>query len=247
MVVHFLYKGDQHPCRGKRHVVRRHICDAGGPEIQIDLPDFDALINENDRDGDSLIRKEEFPEDLTIVLRPEMNEGRGTTNLKKWFNGYDTNKDTFLDRTEWEKSAEVFQEFMSLAGLVAIKLGNSGDITATGLLWREIKAVPEVPSPLYYDGLAYMIKNGGIASCMNAKTGELLYRQRLGATGPYFSSPIVANGRIYIASLRGTVTVFEAGNQLKILAKNELGEDISATPAVIDGTLYLRTHAFRQM
>ena len=221
----------------------------GDPEIHIDLPDFDALVSEDDQDGDSLISKEEFPEDLTIVYRPEMEEGEGRANLKDWFKIYDSNKDTFLNRAEWKKNAEVFQEFMSLAGLVAIKSDGKGDVTATGLLWREIKAVPEVPSPLYYDGLAYMIKNGGIATCVNARTGELLYRQRLGASGPYFSSPIIANGKIYIASLRGTVTVFEAGEHLKVLAKNEIGEEISATPAVVDGTLYLRTaehlYAFR--
>jgi outer membrane protein assembly factor BamB len=213
----------------------------GEPELHIELPDYSTMVKKNDQNGDLLISKEEFPEDLTIIYKPEMKEGDGRMSLRKWFNNYDTNKDTFLDSSEWAESVDVLKEFMTIAGLVAIKPGGKGDITATNFLWREIKAVPEVPSPLYYGGLVYMIKNGGIASCMNATTGELLYRQRLGVSGPYFSSPIVADGKIYIASRGGTITVFEGGKQLNILAKNEMNEDIYATPAVIDNTLYVRT------
>ena len=76
---------------------------------------------------------------------------------------------------------------------------------------------------------------------MNAESGELLFRERLGASGPYFSSPIAANGRIYIASLNGIITVFKAGDQLNIIAQNEMNERICATPAVIGNTIYVRT------
>ena len=161
--------------------------------------------------------------------------------LKKFFKNFDSNKDNFVDSTEWVKSVDVFAELMTVPGLVAIKPGGNGDITATNFVWREIKDVPEVPSPLYYNGLVYMIKNGGIASCMNAENGKLLFRERLGASGPYFSSPIVANDRIYIASINGIVTVFEAGDKLKILAQNDLDERITATPAVVGNTIYVRT------
>ena len=95
-----------------------------------------------------------------------------------------------------------------------------------------------------------MIRDGGIISCFNAESGELVYREKLRATGAYFSSPIAANGRIFIASRNGIVTVIEAGDNLKILANNDLGELITATPAVIDNKLYLRTdkalYAFRE-
>ena len=60
-----------------------------------------------------------------------------------------------------------------------------------------------------------MIKNGGTVSCFNAENGKLLYREKLGASGIYFSSPIIAGGRIYIASFKGIVTVFEAGDEPK--------------------------------
>jgi outer membrane protein assembly factor BamB len=86
-----------------------------------------------------------------------------------------------------------------------------------------------------------MIKNGGIVSCMDAETGKLLYRERLGATGLYCSSPICANGRIYIASGKGVITVFAAGDTLQVLARNDLKEQIYSTPAVVDNKLYVRT------
>jgi outer membrane protein assembly factor BamB len=86
-----------------------------------------------------------------------------------------------------------------------------------------------------------MIKNGGIISCFHAESGRLLYRERSGASGMYFSSPIAADGRIYVASRNGIVTVFEAGDNLNILAQNQLDDKIMATPAVVDNKLYIRT------
>jgi outer membrane protein assembly factor BamB len=126
-------------------------------------------------------------------------------------------------------------------GLTAIKPGGKDNVTDTHILWQEKRNVAEVPSPLYYDGRVYMIKKGGLVSCMNAKTGKLLFRERLGAFGPYYSSPITAHGRIYIASGKGIVTVFALGDTLEVLAKNDLKEQIFATPAVVDNKLYVRT------
>jgi outer membrane protein assembly factor BamB len=89
-----------------------------------------------------------------------------------------------------------------------------------------------------------MIRDGGLISCFDSESGKLLYRDRLGATGAYFSSPIAANGKIFIASRNGIVTVLEAGANLKILARNDLKEIITATPAVVDNKIYLRTAKF---
>jgi outer membrane protein assembly factor BamB len=89
-----------------------------------------------------------------------------------------------------------------------------------------------------------MIRDGGIVSCFDAENGRLLYRGKLGAPGAYFSSPIAVNGKIFIASRNGIVTVIGAGDKLNILAKNNLGEIITATPAAVDNKLYLRTEKF---
>lgn len=101
--------------------------------------------------------------------------------------------------------------------------------------------VPEVPSPIYYDNRIYMIKNGGIITCVDADSGKVLYRERLGTSGPYLASPVVANGTVYIPFFKGIITVIKAGNQFDILTKNDLKEKIFATPAVIGNTLYVWT------
>src|SRR5262249_52986276 len=119
--------------------------------------------------------------------------------------------------------------------------GGKGDVTKTHVAWKEKRSLPEVPSPLYYQGRLYLVKNGGILSSIRAKTGKLVYRKRLGATGLYHSSPVGGDGKVYIASIEGKVVVLKAGDQFKVLARNDLGEEITATPALVDGKIYLRT------
>ena len=86
-----------------------------------------------------------------------------------------------------------------------------------------------------------MVKDGGIATCLDAKTGEKKYQELLEAGGPYYSSPIVADGKIYVGSARGVVTVYEVGDTLKVLARNNIKERIMATPAIVDSKIYVRT------
>jgi outer membrane protein assembly factor BamB len=100
---------------------------------------------------------------------------------------------------------------------------------------------PQVASPLYYKEHVYTIKEGGSLYCFDAENGKVVYRERLSPGGAYFASPIASAGRIYIASRNGIVTVIEAGDNLKILAKTDLRELITATPAMVDNKIYLRT------
>src|SRR5436190_257766 len=106
-------------------------------------------------------------------------------------------------------------------GLVAIKPSGEGDVTA-GIAWKEKTAIPEVPSPLLYDGRLYMVRNGGILTCVNAQSGSVLFRSRLGAGGPYYFSPIAGGGKIYISSSDGTVVVLAPGDKLDVLARNDM-------------------------
>ena len=95
---------------------------------------------------------------------------------------------------------------------------------------------------MYYRGRIYTFLNGGIVFCRDAKTGKLVYSGRLGALGYYYSSPVAADGKVYIASADGVVVVLDAGaDELKILATNKLDSGILATPAIVDGVIYLRT------
>jgi outer membrane protein assembly factor BamB len=86
-----------------------------------------------------------------------------------------------------------------------------------------------------------MVKSGGILSCFNAESGEMLYQEKLGAAGAYFASPVAVNNKIYFASRNGIVFVIEAGDELNILSMNNLHDKIAATPAIVDSKVYLRT------
>jgi len=114
-------------------------------------------------------------------------------------------------------------------------------VTQTHIAWSEHKGVPGVPSPLYNHGRLYTFQNGGIVFARNAQTGALVYSGRTGAPGYYYSSPVAAGNKIYIASEEGVVAVLDAGEQLNVLAGNKLDGGILATPAIVDGKLYVRT------
>ena len=214
----------------------------GEPDQRGKLPDFEALVAQYDKDDNMHISESEFPDDMVLSRRPEIENVKGDqTYVKPFFKMIDFNQDGQIDKAEWTKIVESVGSTIREHGLAAIKPGGKGDVTATHVLWQEKRFIPEVPSPLYYDGRVYMIKNGGLVSCMDVDSGKLLYRERLGAAGLYCSSPICANGRIYIASTKGVITVFAAGDTLQVLARNNLEEQVFATPAVVENKLYVRT------
>jgi outer membrane protein assembly factor BamB len=140
-----------------------------------------------------------------------------------------------------DRAAQIYAN--NAARVLAVRPGGSGDVTQTHVVWSERKGVPGVPSPLYYQGRLYTIQNGGIVFCRAAKTGELVYSGRLGELGYYYSSPVAADNKVYIASADGVVVVLDAGEELKVLARNKLDGAIMATPAVVDGKIYVRTES----
>jgi outer membrane protein assembly factor BamB len=86
-----------------------------------------------------------------------------------------------------------------------------------------------------------MIMDGGNVVCLNSRTGQILFRGRLGAPGAYLSSPLYANGYIYFASYNGKITIIKPGNKLNILARVDLHEKIAASPVALEKMLYIRT------
>ena len=128
--------------------------------------------------------------------------------------------------------------FMSTAFMkpevLAIRAGGTHEIA-----WRYAKGAPSMSSPLLVGDELYIVSDGGFLTCLDAKTGAENYRERLG--GDYSSSPIFADGKIYIASRTGLTTVFKPGKTFEPLGKNQLPGKIFATPAAVDGSLILRT------
>ncbi len=125
----------------------------------------------------------------------------------------------------------------------AVKGGGTGDVTATHVLWNlDHKTPSNLASPLLYDGRVYVVKSGGLSSCYDARNGSVLWEKtRLGNLGDYFASPVAADGKVFIAGRNGFIVVLEAGPELKVIARNDVGEEIIATPAIAGGRIYVRT------
>jgi len=147
--------------------------------------------------------------------------------------------ETAAEKRNPERAAQIYAN--NQARVMAVRPGSKGELTQTEIAWSERKGVPGVPSPLYYNGRLYTIQNGGIVYSRVANTGELVYTGRIGAAGYYYSSPVAADGRIYISSEEGVVVVLDAGAELKVLATNRLDGAILATPALVDENIYVRT------
>ena len=123
--------------------------------------------------------------------------------------------------------------------LWAIKPGGSGVVTDSHVAWKVKKNVPCKPSVLLINDLIFMIDDNGIASCVDAKSGEDVWRTRVG--GNYSAAPLYADGKIYFFSEEGKTTVIEAGRQYKVLAESQLGDGFMSTPAFVDGAIILRS------
>ncbi len=117
-----------------------------------------------------------------------------------------------------------------------------GDISdsESSHLWRRPANTPDVPSPLVYDGLLYLYRETGNLICMDAKTGEQFYEQRTQG-GRHRASPVFADGKVFCTARDGKITVVKAGRQFEVLSTNDMEEPTSASLAIANGTIYIRT------
>jgi outer membrane protein assembly factor BamB len=122
--------------------------------------------------------------------------------------------------------------------LRAVRLGGQGDVSKSHLAWQQTKAVPFVPSFLYLDQCLYTIDDTGVAQCLAADTGKVLWQERIG--GKFRASPIAADGKIYVVSEAGDATVFEAARRYQLVSRNSIGERCKASMAVSGGQIFLR-------
>jgi outer membrane protein assembly factor BamB len=153
---------------------------------------------------------------------------------------FDQDKDGFLSQEEWGTFQELMADF-SNHGTVAFRLGGTGDITLNSTIWKSTENVPQIPSVAVENNLLYMVKVGGIVTCMDARNGDIMYAERVGAPGPYLSSPLLSDGMIFIASYNGKITILKEGSEFRIINQIDLGEKIGASPVAIDNRLYIRT------
>ena len=194
------------------------------PSERIELPDFQKMLELHDKNGDKLIARSEIP--------------------KEWqpanWEMQDLDKDNLYGERDWKY---YMGRRTSTNGMIAVKMGGTGDVTDSHLLWRYQKSLPDVSSVLLYRGVLYLIRNGGILQTLDPAKGTLIKQGRLShAMDEYYASPVAGDGKVFLLSRDGKATVLEAGTaDWGLAATADFGEEIFATPAIADGHLWVRT------
>lgn len=126
--------------------------------------------------------------------------------------------------------------------LIAVRLGGKGDVTETHLAWTMKKGAPLNPSPVLLGGELYVVSDKGIATCLNAETGEELWQERIG--GNFSASPLLVDGRLYLLDEDGKCTVIAASKEFQKLAENTVDGRALASLSVAGKSFFLRTDGF---
>jgi len=193
------------------------------PGEQLEVASFADTLAARDGDKNGVLSEEEMPDGP----------------VQGWFGFVDLAADGQLDEGDWDYLKAALG---SLNGMLAIRLGGQGDMTEKNSVWAYRRSVPQLPSPLVYDGILYMVNDGGIVTSFAPATGEVIRQARLReAVDQYYASPVAADGKVYMVSRRGKVSVLKPDGSLEVTAVSDLGEECYATPAIADGRLYIRT------
>ncbi len=193
------------------------------PGQKITIPAADQVWPNADADHDGVISQKEFP--------------KFTASF--WFGAVDLDHNGFLNKDEWAYYRAALDSENSM---LAIALGGSGDMTAKSIKWKYTRAIPQLPSPLLYHDVLYMVNESGVVTTLNPDTGALIKQGRIvGALGDYRASPIAADDHIFFVSRAGAVSVLPPNGDLTPIAVNDLQEDCYATPALSDGHIYVRS------
>ncbi|MBL9146643.1 MAG: PQQ-binding-like beta-propeller repeat protein [Verrucomicrobiaceae bacterium] len=197
----------------------------GDEDDRVEMEPHDAFLAAHDANKDGQLIETEFPEGP----------------VRSRFSIIDADKNNKVSKDEYEVMRSMFANAVNQ--LCAIKPGGSGDITKTHVVWQQIKHLPYVFTPVIANGRVFTVKGGGLASAYDVKSGSPLFQgERLEASGEYYASAVTADDRVYVTSQRGTISVLDAkSDTLKVLARNDLKAPVFATPAIVDGVIYVRT------
>jgi len=200
-----------------------YVSTAGGGDAP-PQPAFEDVLASVDANQDGLLASVELPRGL----------------VRTRFSQFDRDRNGTLDRDEYGLTRKILEHLRTAA--LAIEPGGDGDITDTHIAWAYERSIPRTPSPLVYRGRFYMIKDGGILTCLDAATGKPAKQGRLRGTGRYFSSPVASGGVIYFCDDRGNISIVADGDPWRQIGLAQLESPIIASPAIADGRLYVRTN-----
>lgn len=211
---------------------------------RVEAVPYDTALKQWDKNGDGKLQRGEIPDELAVFTR-RRDDHEGDFGLKQWFfQRADGDRDGALARNEWDSVWGKTADFMVTAmkpALAAVRLGGADNVTQSHVTWKVHRGVPEVPSLLVHAGRVYAVRNGGVVSCFDAASGKVHFEERLGPSGSYYASPVTDGTHVYFVSQPGVVTVIKAGDTFERLAMNDLGEPVAATPAIVGGSLFVRT------
>ncbi len=223
----------------------------GRGDEELDPEPFWTAMLQFDQDGDGRIAKDEITKDFTLPFRPELPLGhpgfgfplpddpaQRRKRQEGLFSWRDKNKDGVWTEQEFTDDMKVGT---GKPHLMAIRPGGRGDVTETHVTWDLNRGIPEIPSPVFHRDRLYMVRAGGVLSCINTETGDVVYRERLGAAGPYNASPLIAHDHLYLFSGKGVFTAVSCGDTFTKTHQIDLDAAISATPAMDEDSLYVRT------
>ena len=194
----------------------------GDTDARIGMDTWPAAVEQWDKDKNGKLTREE-------VNNPDV--------LDRFFR-IDLNQDQGLDEAEWTKYARVFD--LAQNSLQVFDAPGVGE-AAPRVAWEYRKGVPYVPSPVVVGNVVFMVKEGGIVSSLDLASGKLLKQARARGTGSYFASPVAGDGKLYLISDAGVLTVITAEGSWSVLASHDFGERTVATPVIHGGSVYIRT------
>ncbi|REJ89151.1 MAG: pyrrolo-quinoline quinone [Planctomycetota bacterium] len=195
----------------------------GDTTNRIAMEPFEEAVGQYDKNGDGEIGKDELDEGPV---------------LQRFFR-IDLNQNGALDAEEWARHASVFERAQNVAMLV--KPGGEGDVTETHVEWIAREGLPVVPSPVVYQDVMYMVRDGGVITTLDVDTGEIIKQGRAVGGGNFYASAVAGDGKVYLASELGIVTVLSAGRDWEVISSRDFEERIMATPLIDGGRLYVRT------
>ncbi len=198
---------------------------AGGDETErISVQPFSVVKKDLDKNGNGTLENDELPKG----------------DIKQRFPQVDRNKDGSLTEAEYEYFRTLFEQGQN--SIVAIKPGATGEATESHLLWKQRKLVPFCSSPVAVGDFIFTVKDGGIFACLDLKNGKHIKQGRASGTDDYYSSPVAADGKLFLIDEEGRLTVLSADPECRTLHTADFGEKAFATPAIVGNRLYLRTN-----
>jgi outer membrane protein assembly factor BamB len=196
----------------------------GDPGARISLGSWSTALEKWDKDKDGKLSRAE-------VADPNV--------LDRFFR-MDINGNGLLDQKEWERQAEVFTRAQN--AVLALKPSVArGELPENNLLWKHVRGIPYVATPLLHKNILWMVKDGGIVTKLDATMGRLLQEERLRGLGGYYASPVAGDGKVYFASEQGVVTVVGDEPEWRIISSRAFKEKIYGCPLIDRDRVIIRT------